>query len=138
MIREESIVVFSVSTSFDLNRSRVERMLRLPGGLVYRNMERRVRRVEAEAIRLAPGSMKFAIRASIRRGPGGDFQGVINVRHPAALYVTLGTRPHRIEPRRPGGVLRFTVGGRVVYARYVNHPGNQPNNFLKQALRAAL
>lgn len=130
--------MFTVSTSFNLDRTRIERMLRLPGGLVYRNMERRVRRVEAEAIRRAPGSMGQTIRAQVRTGPGGEFQGVINVRHPAALYVTGGTRPHTIRPRRPGGVLRFTVNGQVVYARYVDHPGSKPNNFLKDALRAAL
>lgn len=130
--------MFTVSTSFNLDRSRVERMLRLPGGMVHRNMERRVRRVEAEAIRRAPGSMGRTIRSQIQRGPSGEFRGVINVRHPAALYVTGGTRPHQIRPRRPGGVLRFTVGGQVVYARFVNHPGTKPNDFLRQALRAAL
>jgi hypothetical protein len=130
--------VFTVSTSFALDRTRIERLLRLPGGMVYRNMERRVRRAEAEAIRRAPGSMGTTIRSQIRRGPGGEFRGVINVRHPAAIYVTGGTRPHRIAPRRPGGVLRFTVNGQVVYARYVNHPGTKPNDFLRQALRAAL
>jgi len=130
--------VFTVSTSFNLDRGRIERMLRLPGGMVYRNMERRLRRVETEAIRRAPGSMGSTIRAQIRRGPGGDFQGVINVRHPAALYVIGGTRPHRIQSRRPNGVLRFTVNGQVVYAKYVNHPGNKPNQFLQESLRAAL
>ncbi|HEX9832541.1 MAG TPA: hypothetical protein VGA66_05535 [Mycobacterium sp.] len=130
--------MFTVSTSFNLDRSRIERMLRLPGGIVHRNMERRVRRAEAEAIRGAPGSMKQRIRAQIQRGPGGEFRGVISVRHPAAIYVTGGTRPHRIVPRRPGGVLRFTVNGQVVFARYVNHPGNKPNDFLRKALRAAL
>jgi hypothetical protein len=130
--------MFTVSTSFHLDRTRIERMLRLPGGLVYRNMERRVRRVEAEAIRLAPGSMKLGIRVSIQRGPDGDFRGVIRSTHPASIYVLNGTRPHMIFPRRPGGVLRFTVGGRVVYARYVNHPGTKAQPFLQQALRAAL
>ncbi|GKQ35198.1 hypothetical protein [Streptomyces sp. A012304] len=129
--------MFTVSTSFNLDRSRIERMLRLPGGMVYRNMERRMRRIEAEAVRLAPGSMGSTIRTQIRRGPGGDFQGVINVRHPAALYVTGGTRPHVIRPRR-AQALRFTVGGRVVYARVVMHPGTKPNDFLRRALRAAL
>jgi hypothetical protein len=130
--------VFTVSTSFALDRTRIERMLRLPGGMVYRNMERRVRRAEAEAIRGAPGSMGTTIRAQIQRGPGGEFRGVIRVSHPAAIYVTGGTRPHVIRPRRPGGVLRFTVNGQVVFARYVNHPGNKPNDFLRKALRAAL
>lgn len=130
--------MFTVSTSFQLDRSRIERMLRLPGGMVYRNMERRVRRVEAEAINRAPGSVGQGIRVSIQRGPGGDFRGVIRSTHPASIYLVNGTRPHMIFPRRPGGVLRFTVGGRVVYARYVNHPGTKPNDFLRQALRAAL
>jgi hypothetical protein len=131
-------VAASVSTDFSLNRGRIERMLRLPGGLVYRNMERRVRRVEAEAIRRAPGSMGDDIRSSIRRDPGGDFRGVISLRHPAAIYVTGGTRPHIIRPRKKGGVLRFMVDGQVVYARVVHHPGTKPNNFLIEALRAAL
>lgn len=130
--------MFTVSTSFNLDRTRIERMLRLPGGIVYRNMERRLRRVEAEAIRRAPGSMGRTIRAQVRTGPDGEFQGVIRVNHPAALYVTGGTRPHIIRPRRPGGVLRFTVNGQVVYARYAMHPGGKPNPFLKDALRAAL
>lgn len=129
--------MFTVSTSFDLHRGRIERMLRLPGGMVYRNMERRVRRVEAEAIRRAPGSMKQRIRTQIRRGPSGDFQGVLNVRHPAALYVTGGTRPHIIRPVR-ARALRFMIGGQVVYAKVVHHPGNKPNDFLVQSLRAAL
>jgi hypothetical protein len=129
--------VFSVSTSFTLHRGRIERMLRLPGGVVWNNMERRVRRVEAEAIRRAPGGMKQRIRAQIRRGPGGDFQGIIKVEHPAAIYVLNGTRPHRIVPRT-AKALRFTVGGQVVFAQVVNHPGTKANNFLKEALRAAL
>jgi hypothetical protein len=129
--------VFTVSTSFNLDRGRIERMLRLPGGLVYRNMERRVRRVEAEAIRRAPGSMKQGIRVSIGRGPGGEFRGRVSVNHPAALFVTLGTRPHQIRPVR-AKALRFTVGGRVVFATLVHHPGNKPNDFLVKSLRAAL
>lgn len=131
--------MFTVSTSFNLDRGRIERMLRLPGGMVHRNMERRVRRVEAEARRRAPGSMGQGsnISAQIRRGPGGDFQGVINSRHPATLYVLYGTRPHAIRPVR-AKALRFTVGGQVVYAKVVMHPGTRPNNWLRDALRAAL
>ena len=130
--------MFTVSTSFSLNRSRIERHAapawrpRVPQHGTTRASGR------AEAIRRAPGSMGRTIRAQIQRGPGGEFRGVINVRHPASLYVVHGTRPHRIEPRRPGGVLRFMVGGRVVYARYAMHPGTKRNDFLLQALRAAL
>lgn len=131
--------MFTVSTSFDLHRTTIERMLRLPGGIVYRNMERRVRRVEAEARRRAPGSMGDGrnITVQIRRGPGGDFQGVINSRHPASLYVLGGTRPHVIRPVR-ARALKFTVGGQTVHAKIVMHPGTKPNRFLQEALRAAL
>lgn len=130
--------MFTVSTSFELSRGRIERMLRLPDGIVYRNMERRVRRVEAEAIRRAPGSMKQGIRVRIERGPGGEFRGRVTSTHPATIFVVNDTRPHMIFPRRPGGVLRFTVGGRVVYARFVSHPGTKAQPFLQQAIRAAL
>jgi hypothetical protein len=131
--------MFTVSTSFDLHRTAIQRMLRLPGGIVYRDMERRVRRVESEVRRRAPGSMGDGrnITVQIRPGPGGDFQGVINSRHPATLYVIGGTRPHVIRPVR-ARALKFTVGTRTVYAKVVMHPGTKPNNFLREALRAAL
>lgn len=129
--------MFTVSTSFDLNRTTLQRMLHLPGGMVYRHMEGRVRRVEAEAQRRAPGSMGDYITVAIRSGPGGDFQGVINSRHPASLYVLGGTRPHVIRPVR-ARALKFTVGGQTVFAKVVFHPGTRPNNFLADALRAAL
>jgi hypothetical protein len=131
--------VFTVSTSFDLHRTAIERMLRLPGGLVYRNMERRMLRAEAAVRRAAPGSMGDGqnITSQIRRGPGGDFQGVINSRHPATLYVIGGTRPHVIRPVR-ARALKFTVGSQTVYAKIVMHPGTQPNNFLREGLHAAL
>lgn len=130
-------MAFTVSTSFTLNRSRIQRVLRLPGGMVYRNMQRRMRRAEAEAIRLAPGGMKRTISSQVQRGPGGEFRGVISVRHPAALYVINGTRPHLIRPVR-AQALRFTIGGRVVFAKVVHHPGSKPNNFLRKAMREAL
>lgn len=41
---------------------------------------------------------------------------------PQAKYTDEGTRPHVIRPRSKK-VLRFKVGGRVVFARQVNHPG---------------
>jgi hypothetical protein len=131
---------FNVSTSFRLDRGRIERMLHLPGGLVYRNMERRLRRVEAEAKRLAPGSMGDGIRVRVDRQADGDFRGVVTSTHPATIYVIYGTGIYgptgrRIRPVR-AQALRFVLDGRVVYATSV--AGQKPNNFLVKALRAAL
>jgi len=63
--------------------------------------------------------------------------GVITSTHPATIYVVNGTRPHIIRPVR-ARALRFTVGGRVVYATVVRHPGSRANPFLIEALRASL
>lgn len=51
-----------------------------------------------------------------------------------AQMVNDGTRPHVIRPKN-ASVLRFVVGGRVVYARVVHHPGTRANPFLDRALR---
>jgi len=50
-----------------------------------------------------------------------------------AGFVNDGTRPHTIRPRR-AKALRFRVGGRIVYARVVNHPGTKARPFLDRAL----
>lgn len=69
-----------------------------------------------------------------------------------------GTAPHEIRPKKGEGfkgptnrgqsrrdaadigtnrsALRFTVGGRVVYAKVVHHPGAKPDPFLDAAERA--
>lgn len=67
------------------------------------------------------GANRYAIRASA----------------PYAKFVTFGTGPHEITPRRPGGYLRFFWDrvGAVVYRTRVWHPGHpQPNNFLERAV----
>lgn len=45
-----------------------------------------------------------------------------------------GTRPHIITPNKPGGHLRFSSRGRIVYARAVMHPGTRPNRYLSSFL----
>lgn len=53
-----------------------------------------------------------------------------------ATFIEYGTRPHIIRARRRQ-FLRFVVGGRVVYARKVNHPGTRPYKFGWKASHAA-
>jgi len=47
-----------------------------------------------------------------------------------------GTRPHMIYPH--GKALRFEVGGKVVFAKYVRHPGTRPNPFHVRAAQSSL
>jgi hypothetical protein len=94
------------------------------------------RRTAVIAASRAPGSMKDKIRPIIT----GGFNplGIVMVDHPAASFVLQGTKPHWIKPKKPGGVLRFEVGGTVVFTpKPVWHPGTDPNNFLWDALVAA-
>lgn len=46
-----------------------------------------------------------------------------------AYDVHEGTRRHTIKAT-PGRLLRFNVGGRVVYAKKVNHPGSKARKYL--------
>ncbi len=115
----------------------VDHMLNSPTGKVGRDCQKRADRTAAQARQFAPGSMSERIAPPVvqasPRGPSAD----ITVRHPAVGYVINGTRPHQIRPRTKPA-LRFTVGGRVVFARLVMHPGTTPNDFLNKSLPAAL
>lgn len=48
-------------------------------------------------------------------------------------FVETGAQPHLIRPRKPGGKLRFEVGGAEVFARVVHHPGMAARPFLRPA-----
>ena len=54
-----------------------------------------------------------------------------------ARFVNDGTAPHIIRPRN-AQALRFRIGGRVVYAKVVHHPGTRAKPFLDRAVREEL
>lgn len=98
-------------------------------------LRRRAERVAALArVYAAPhGSISVGIEVQ-QSGPKS--YKVIST-NPHSLLVHNGSRPHPIFPRRRGGVLRFEVGGRVVFARAVRHPGYKGDPYLLRALRDA-
>jgi hypothetical protein len=57
----------------------------------------------------------------------------IGSKSPIAKFVNNGTRAHTIRPIG-GKALRFRIGGRIVFAKLVRHPGTKPNRFLQRAL----
>lgn len=124
-----------MSVELRLDQGAFARLLRLRSGRAGRKLAERTERVARIAEREAPGRMGRTIRWRVEETSGG-LQGVITCDHPAVHYVLNGTRPHIIRPRR-AKALRFEVGGRVVYAKVVRHPGSKANDFLGRALRAA-
>lgn len=116
----------------------VDHMLNSPTGVVGQDCQQRADRTAARARQFAPGSMSERIAPPVVQAGTGGPSADIQVRHHAVGYVINGTPPHPIRPRPPKRALRFTVGGRIVFARLVNHPGTQPNDFMNKALPEAL
>lgn len=105
------------------------------GGAGQRMLVRKAERVAALA-RLNSAS-NGSIPEGIVVGPVIGKKIEVISTNPHSLLVHNGSPRHFIRPRRAGGRLRFMVGGRIVYARVVDHPGYRGNPFLTDALRDA-
>lgn len=96
-----------------------------------------VRQVVTTAQGLAPkrtGRLSNAIAADpVRRTAPFHVESGVSVKVPYAAPVHEGARPHVIRPRY-ARALRFEINGQTVFARKVNHPGNRPNPFLRNAV----
>jgi len=88
-----------------------------------------------KAVQYAPVRTGFLRRNIIWRVEG--LTGRVVSQAPYSAFVEFGTRPHMIFPRR-ARALRFEVGGQVVFARYVRHPGTRGQFFMRRALYDAL
>ena len=114
-------------------------MLKGQGGLVDRDMRRRAIVVQGAA-RASVGVRTGVLKASIHtrrtlRATGFQYEVGSAVKY--ALTHHEGAAPHIIIANR-AQTLRFTSGGRVVYARTVAHPGTRANRYLKDNLYLAL
>ena len=113
--------------------------LNSPSGMVGRHL----RKIGLEILtgaRAMVGVRSGNLRRSLhmRQGLRGRVQYVAvgsNLHYAEAHHE--GTRPHRITPR-DGRVMRFNVGGTVVYARRIDHPGTKPRKYLTIPMRRAV
>jgi hypothetical protein len=87
---------------------------------------------------VATGRLRAGTQLVVDEPDGWSVTGHVQNLVEYALDVHDGTRPHRIEPRDPDGVLRFEGSdGGIVYTKYVNHPGTRPRPFLAEGAAAA-
>lgn len=80
------------------------------------------------------GRLRASIKGQLSRTWTLRPQYTISTDVEYAPYVHDGTRPHVIRPKN-ASVLRFEIGGRVVYARVVHHPGTRARPFIDRAVR---
>jgi len=66
---------------------------------------------------------------------GQDLQCTVSAGAPHAVFVELGTRPHKIKPKYRRA-LRWPVEGGFAFAKSVDHPGTQPVHFIQKAVEA--
>lgn len=69
----------------------------------------------------------------IREG-SGHFEATVGSTSKIAGYLEYGTRPHVIEPTSVDGVLAFRIGGRLIFAKRVFHPGTRPIHWIEKAI----
>lgn len=124
-----------MTASVRIDQSRLQRLLSAVGGPGDRLLLRKAEAVATLARRYAAGH--GSIPEGIVVGPVMDKSVKVLSTNPHTVLVHNGSRRHQIRPRRAGGWLRFEVGGRVVYARQVNHPGYRGDPFMTRALRDA-
>jgi len=102
-----------------------------------RNVSDVADQVEVQAKILAPVGQTGHLRGSIRKIPVFSIRGPtfrVEATASYAPFVENDTRPHDIKARN-AKFLRFRVGGRVVYAKIVHHPGTKGQHFLAKAVR---
>ncbi len=125
-------------TGHRVNQAGIRRLFTGPNSAAMRDLGARADRVERRARQLVGVDTTRLIR-SIRQERGAGFIDIVAGRPGQTGYIMPhhdGARPHIIRPRR-AKALRFVIGGRVVFARKVNHPGSVGTQFLRNALPAA-
>lgn len=129
-------------TTLEWNYSALHDLLDSPNGELGRLTQRIALRTRTNAEQAAVAKTKRSDRNHLHyrdsfgvRSLGGVNREIYSSSEVAA-WLELGTQPHIISPR-PGGALRFVIGGRVVFVKHprvVHHPGTKPLSILTNAL----
>jgi hypothetical protein len=114
----------------------LDKELRSPSGILWKYMEKRGKlAVEAakKQVGVKTGALRMSIHMKHLANSTGQYVWIGSNKNYAYIHHQ-GSRPHLITPSR-AATLRFTSGGRVVYARSVLHPGTKPNRYLSSQMK---
>lgn len=117
-----------------LDRADLRRVIRDASARELRNAGRQVVNRAKVLAPVDTGRLRASIEGRLNRTWTLRPQFTVGSNVEYAQMVHDGTRPHIIRPRN-ARALRFVVGGQVVYARVVHHPGTRARPFLDRALR---
>jgi len=126
----------AAASTFKIDERGFREITRGSNGPVKRDLQQRLNRVQALSKRYVghrSGLLRNAIKTRMYTA-SGVLVGEVFANVSYALMHHEGTRPHLIVPER-AEMLRFKVGGRIVYTNAVMHPGTKPNPYLRRALR---
>ena len=84
-------------------------------------------------VQVDTGNLKRSLKVTVM-SRGRIEIGPDTLMAPYAWDVEYGTKPHVIEAK-PGKVLRFQVGERVVYTRRVRHPGTRAQPYVRPVVQ---
>lgn len=128
-----------VTVIVELNDAAIDYLRFSWSGPIGRDLNRRLRTVEFRA-RASAGIRTGNLRRSMttdRKRVKNGLEGRVGSPVKYAKWHHEGTRPHLIRPRR-AKALRFMVGGQIVFASRVRHPGTRPNPYLTRWLLEAV
>lgn len=117
----------------DLSR-RLEAAGRLAPKLVDDFLQEKVAKPLTEELRATAPVDEGHLRDSFRWVKNGALKytiGSYGITY--AKFVSEGTRPHEIKPKK-SSVLAFKIGNRTVFASSVHHPGTKANPYFTDAV----
>lgn len=122
-----------VSVRLEVNEAALSREVQRHGRRVAARWQRRTATQARQDAPVRTGHLGRSVgEGDVKTVGPFTVTGSVHARADYALYVHEGTRPHVIRPRR-AKALRFEVGGRVVFAKMVRHPGVRARPFLRNA-----
>ena len=121
-----------VASRMDSINSNLKKRMEEAMAISVRDIQERARSTHRFTTRT--GEAERSIEAEVT-GSGTSLHGTVGTTRLITIYLHQGTRPHDIEPRSKK-VLRWTSGGKFVFAKRAHNPGIKKDPFIFNAADA--